>query len=91
MKISDYNYDLPEDKIALQPVKIRGTSNLLVLHKKSGAIEDKKYSDIVDYLQNGDVLVLNDTKVIKARLNVTKQNGAKRELIILEKHGINDD
>lgn len=91
MKISDYNYDLPEEKIALQPVKIRGTSNLLVLHNKSGAIEDKKYSDIVDYLQNGDVLVLNDTKVIKARLNVTKQNGAKRELIILEKHGINDD
>jgi S-adenosylmethionine:tRNA ribosyltransferase-isomerase len=87
VKISDFEYNLPDASIALEPPTIRGTSNLLVLHRNTGEIEDKKYSDIVDYLQAGDVLVLNDTKVIKARLKVVKQNGVERELIILEKHG----
>lgn len=91
MKISDYEYNLPDESIAFTPPKIRGTSNLLVLHRNSGAIEDKKYSDVTDYLSSGDVLVLNDTKVIKARLQAVKQNGAERELIILEKHGRTDD
>jgi S-adenosylmethionine:tRNA ribosyltransferase-isomerase len=87
VKISDYEYNLPDESIALTPPVVRGTSNLLVLHKDSGDIDDKKYSDVIDYLQAGDVLVLNDTKVIKARLKAVKQNGAERELIILEKHG----
>jgi S-adenosylmethionine:tRNA ribosyltransferase-isomerase len=91
MKISEFDYDLPGSLIAKHPPKIRGASRLLVLDKTSGALKDKLYKDIPDYLNAGDVLVLNDTKVIKARLIVTKQNGSERELIVLEKHGKDDD
>ena len=91
MKISDFDYTLPDECIALEPPAVRGTSKLLVLQKNTGAIQDKLYSDITKNLQPGDVLVLNDTKVIKARLKAVKQNGAERELVILEKHGKTDD
>ncbi len=91
MKISDYSYDLPDFLIADQPPEVRGTSRLLVLNRKNGEIQDKKYSDVVDYLKPGDVLVLNDTRVIKARLKATKENGALRELVILEKHSFDND
>jgi len=91
MKISDFDYGLPDNLIAENPPLIRGTSKLLVLEKSSGKILDKSYQDIPEYLNAGDVLVLNDTRVIKARLFARKQNGAKREIIILEKHGKNDD
>ncbi|MDQ5953506.1 MAG: S-adenosylmethionine:tRNA ribosyltransferase-isomerase [Patescibacteria group bacterium] len=91
MKISDFNYDLPESYIAQEPPEVRGSSRLLVLDKSSGQIQDNNYSDITNYLNKGVVLVLNDTKVIKARLFATKQNGAKRELILIEKHGKNDN
>ncbi|MEI7604545.1 MAG: tRNA preQ1(34) S-adenosylmethionine ribosyltransferase-isomerase QueA [bacterium] len=87
MKISDFDYDLPEEKIAIYPPEKRGDTHLLVLNKSTGKIEDKKYSDIVDYLSSDDVLVLNDTKVIKARMNAEKTTGGKVEIIILEKHG----
>lgn len=63
----------------------------MVLDKKTSSITDSKYADIADYLNPGDVLVLNDTRVIKARLIAEKENGSKRELIILEKHGKDDD
>jgi len=91
MKLSDYNYELPDSLIADNPPEIRGTSRLLVLDRQSGDIQDKKYSDVSDFLNNGDVLVLNDTKVIKARLRTTKENGAERELVILEKHSFDND
>jgi S-adenosylmethionine:tRNA ribosyltransferase-isomerase len=91
MKISDYNYVLPKSLIADNPPKTRGSSRLLVLDRTTGEISDKKYKDIVDYLNSGDVLVLNDTKVIKARLNATDKNGVQRELLILEKHGFDND
>jgi len=91
MKLSDFNYVLPEELIADNPPIVRGTSRLLVLNHKTGAIQDKKYSDVVDYLQSGDVLVLNDTRVIRARLKAYKENGAERELVILEKHSFDDD
>lgn len=91
MRVSDYTYDLPDELIADHPPTARGASRLLVLDKNTGAIQDKKYGDIIDFLEPGDVLVLNDTKVIKARIQATKQNGAKRELVILEKHGEHDD
>ena len=91
MKLSDYYYHLPKSLIADMPPSVRGNSRLLVLDRKSGLIMDKKYSDLTDYLRTGDVLVLNDTKVIKARLNVIKSNGAKCELIILEKHSFDND
>src|SRR4051812_20050575 len=86
MKVSDFTYELPEELIAQHPPKQRGTSRLLVLNKQTGAVTHKRYTDFVDYIQPGDVVVLNDTKVIKARLiamNATKQ---QRELLLLEDH-----
>lgn len=91
MKLSDYNYNLPENLIANKPSLIRGSSRLLVIERLTGNMLDKKYYDIADYLNKGDTLVLNDTKVIKARLKVTKENGAVREFIILEKHSFDND
>lgn len=91
MKISDYEYVLPDELIADEPPKVRGSSRLIVVNRATGAVADKSYGDIVAYLQAGDVLVLNDTKVIKARIKAIKQNGAERELIVLEKHGKVDD
>lgn len=91
MKLSDYSYDLPDELIADAPPEIRGTSRLLIVHKSDGALQDAYYSDVVDHLQAGDLLVLNDTKVIKARLKVVKENGAERELVILEKHAGDSD
>jgi len=91
MKLSDYNYDLPKDLIADVPPKIRGTSRLLVLDRSTGLITDRNYSDITKYLRPGDVLVLNNTKVIKARINAINSSGARRELLILEKHSYDKD
>jgi S-adenosylmethionine:tRNA ribosyltransferase-isomerase len=91
MKISDYNYKLPKSLIASNPPKIRGSSRLLVLDRATARITDSKYKDIPDYLKSGDVLVLNDTKVIKARLYATDKNGAQTELLILEKHSFDID
>lgn len=86
MKVEDFTYTLPKDKIAAHPPKVRGEAKLLVLDRKSGAIEDKQYSDLIDYLNPGDVLVLNDTKVLPARLMGIDQEGIEHELLVLEKH-----
>lgn len=91
MQLSDYTYDLPEELIASEPPKMRGEARLLYLNRKTGEIQDKNYGDIVDLLNSGDVLVLNDTKVIKARLKTRKANGVEREIVILEKHGFDSD
>lgn len=91
MKISDFDYNLPEAVIAKQPPKIRGNSRLLVLDKTKGNLKDKLYQDIPEFLCPGDVLILNDTKVIKARLEGIKPNGVLKQLIVLEKHGKDDN
>ena len=91
MKLSDYNYELPDNLIADVPSEVRGASRLLVLNRRTGDILDKNYPDVVDFLVKGDVLVLNDTKVIKARLKAIKENGAEREIVILERHSFDDD
>ena len=91
MELKDYTYELPEDKIAAHPPKIRGTSRLLALNRKNGEITDSFYKNIADFFENGDILILNDTKVIKARLFTTKENGAERELIVLERHSFDSD
>lgn len=85
MHISDYVYDLPEDKIAIHPPKVRGSSKLLVLNKKTGSVEHSLYKNLVDYTKPGDVVVLNNTKVIKARLVGTSGN-KQREFLLLERH-----
>jgi S-adenosylmethionine:tRNA ribosyltransferase-isomerase len=86
VKISDYSYDLPERLIAQHPPKERGASRLLVLNHADGSVQHRRYADMVDYLKAGDVIVLNDTKVIKARLIAVNQNNQTRELLLLEDH-----
>ncbi len=86
MRVSDFDYHLPEELIAQHPPAERGSSRLLVLDKKSGSITHKLYGDFIDYVSPGDVVVLNDTKVIKARLKAINSDGKKRELLLLEDH-----
>ena len=91
MQLSDFHYDIPDELIAATPPAVRGTSRLLVLDRQTGTITDRHYPDVVDYLQAGDVLVINDTKVIKARLITRKPSGGERELVLVEQHGAHDD
>lgn len=87
MLVSDYNYDLPEERIAKFPPKERGNTRLLVLNKQTGAIQDSYYRNLDEFLNPGDVLILNDTRVMQSRLFCTLPDGRKRELVVLEKHG----
>ena len=80
-----YYYDLPEEYIAQTPVEPRDMSRLLVYHKDSGQIEHRIFKDIIDYFKSGDVLVLNNTKVIPARLLGKKETGAEIELLLLKR------
>ena len=87
MLVSDFNYDLPDERIAKYPPEVRGATRLLVLHKDTGALEDSKYAELDKYLNPGDVLVLNDTRVMRSRVYGTLPDGRSRELVVLEKHG----
>ena len=91
MKTDDFNYDLPEELIAQTPLKQRDASRLMVLDKKTGSIEHKHFTDIVDYLEEGDTLVLNDTKVLPARLIGEKEDTKAVIEILLLKNIENDD
>ena len=85
MSTQEFDYELPEELIAQTPLKKRSASRLMVLERNTGSIEHKHFSDIVDYLKKGDVLVLNDTKVIPARLIGTKEiTNATIELLLLK-------
>ncbi|MCD6579103.1 tRNA preQ1(34) S-adenosylmethionine ribosyltransferase-isomerase QueA [bacterium] len=84
-KLEDYNYILPEGFIARYPSEKRSLSKLLVLNKKNAQIEDKYFKDIIEYFRAGDLLIVNDTKVIKARFfGKKKDTGAKIELLIMD-------
>ena len=87
MLVSDYNYNLPEERIAKYPPKERGSTRLLALDRQTGEITDSYYRDLADFLNPGDVLVLNDTRVMQSRLFCELSDGRKRELVVLEKHG----
>ena len=87
MLVSDYNYDLPEERIAKFPPKERGSTRLLVLDRQTGAIKDSYYRNLDKYLNPGDVLILNDTRVMQSRLFCELPDGRQRELVVLEKHG----
>ncbi len=87
MLVSDFNYDLPEDRIAKFPPKVRGTTRLLVLNRESGEIKDSHYKDLADFLNPGDLLILNDTRVMQSRIFCSLPDGRQRELVVLEKHG----
>lgn len=85
MKSSDFYYELPQELIAQEPLAQRSSSRLLVLDKESGRIENKIFSDLKDYLQKGDCLVLNDTRVIPARLLGSRSDtGGKIEFVLLK-------
>ena len=87
MLVSDFTYDLPEERIAKFPPKKRGSTRLLVLNRNTGAIKDSHYKDLADFLNSGDVLILNDTRVMQSRIFCFLPDGRKRELVVLEKHG----
>lgn len=90
IKTSDYDYFLPEELIAQTPLVNRSESRLMVIHRDTKQIEHKKFSDIVDYLTENDVLVLNNTKVIPARIIGHKEDtGAVIELLLLKDLGEN--
>ncbi len=86
-----YYYDLPEELIAQTPIEPRDMSRLLVYHKDTNQIEHKIFRDVIDYLKPGDVLVINNTKVIPARLIGKKvETNAKIEVLLLKRHNLTD-
>lgn len=84
MELSEFYYDLPEELIAQVPIKNRDESRLLVLDRNNQTIEDKIFRDIIDYLEPGDCLVRNNTKVIPARLYGKKETGANVEFVLIK-------
>lgn len=89
MKTSDFYYDLPQELIAQEPVKQRDTSRLMVLEKNNGSIEHKHFYDIADMINEGDTLILNDTRVLPARLYGAKEDtGGAIEFLLLNKHSL---
>lgn len=87
LKLSDYDYYLPEELIAQEPLNPRDSSRLMVISRKTGEITLHIFREIKDLLKSGDVLVLNDTKVIPARIYGKKETGAKIEVLLLKKIG----
>ena len=86
MDVKDFYFDLPQELIAQDPLEDRSSSRLLVLDKKTGKTQHRIFKDIVEYLRPGDCLVINDTKVIPARLfGVKKDTGAKIEVLLLKR------
>ena len=84
MKTSDFFYDLPEELIAQTPVEPRNSSRLMILDKNSGEIQHKIFSDLTDCLKENDCLVLNDTRVIPARIfGVKEETGAVVEFLLV--------
>ena len=91
MRTLDFDYFLPPELIAQVPAPVRDASRLLVLHRDSGQIEHRRFTDLLAFLQQGDVLVLNNSRVIPARLRgVNAKTGGQFELLLLEELGLND-
>ena len=89
LNTKSYFYDLPEELIAQTPAEPRDSSRLLVYHKSSGEIEHKIFRDVLDYLKPGDVLVVNNTRVLPARLYGKKESGAQIEVLLLKRIDLN--
>ena len=86
MNVSEFNFDLPQELIAQDPLEDRSSSRLLVLDKETGDIQHKNFRDLLSYLRRGDCLVVNDTKVIPARLyGVKEETEAKIEVLLLKR------
>ena len=85
MNVADFNYNLPEELIAQVPIKKRDESRLMLLNREKETIEHKTFKDIIDYLNEGDCLVINNTKVLPARLYGKKETGANVEFLLLNR------
>src|SRR3989338_3799003 len=85
MKLSEFDYMLPKELIAQYPLEERQKCRMMVLDRKSRAISHKIFEDIIEYFNEGDLLVLNDTKVMPARLFGKRKTGGKVEIFLLEK------
>ncbi|MCH5332956.1 MAG: tRNA preQ1(34) S-adenosylmethionine ribosyltransferase-isomerase QueA [Agathobacter sp.] len=90
MKVSDFDYELPEELIAQDPLENRSDSRLMVLDRATGAVEHKRFTDILDYLAPGDCLVVNNTRVIPARLYGVKEDTQAQVEVLLLKRREND-
>lgn len=90
MKTSDFYYELPPDRIAQTPAEPRDSSRLLVYHRAEKRIEHRVFSDITDYLHAGDVLVVNRTRVLPARLFALTPNGGNVEVLLLKRRSLNE-
>lgn len=91
MRTADFSFDLPPELIAQQPAPQRDESRLLVLHRASGRVEHRRFRDMLDFIRAGDVLVLNNSRVIRARLHgVNAQTGGAFEMLLLEENAVND-
>ena len=91
MLTADFDFELPHELIAQQPLPQRDASRLLVLHRDSGKFEHRAFSDIIDYLRPGDVMVLNNSRVIPARLRaMNARTSGKFEVLLLEENAEND-
>lgn len=84
MKTSDFYYDLPKELIAQTPIEPRDSSRLLVMDRSTGALEHRHFYDITDYLEPGDCLIANDSRVLPARIYGIKDTGAKVEFLLLK-------
>ena len=88
MKLSEFDFNLPEELIAQRPLDKRDTSRLMVLNREKQTIEHKHFYDIIDYLQPGDILVRNNTKVIPARLfGIKEETNGHVEVLLLKDLG----
>ncbi len=91
MRTADFNFTLPPELIAQQPAARRDESRLLVLHRADGRVEHRKFRDLLDFLREGDVLVLNNSRVVPARLRgANAKSGGKFEILLLEETAPND-
>src|SRR6266849_3661505 len=91
MRTADFEFELPVELIAQTPGPRRDDSRLLVLHRDSGKIEHRRFPELIDYLNAGDVLVLNNSRVIPARLRgVNARSGGEFEILLLEENAVND-
>ncbi|OOB77108.1 MAG: tRNA preQ1(34) S-adenosylmethionine ribosyltransferase-isomerase QueA [Epulopiscium sp. Nuni2H_MBin003] len=87
MQTADFNFDLPQNLIAQTPLKHRDNSRLMIINRETGKIEHKHFYNILEYLNEGDCLVLNNTKVMPARLFGVKKSGGKVEILLLKRIG----
>ena len=91
LKTADFDFDLPPELIAQRPTPQRDQSRLLVLHRRSAQIEHQRFPDLLEYLQPGDILVLNNSRVVPARLRgMNAHTGGQFEILLLEENAVND-